>query len=278
MLYPDVNWGSSTQGQSYVSALKSTLSLQSVKENIKNYRPQILVLSGQPLSRPCLLDVGTLFTKNVGLLVCGHVVPVRASSCGNAKAHSISEVYLPRFIFRVLSAAVYLPRFICRGLSAAFYLPRFICCGIFAAFLLPRFICCGIFAAFYLPRFIFRGLSAAVYLQRFICRVLSAAVYLPRFICRVLSAAVYLPRFICRVLSAAVYLPSFSCIGLSAAVYLPRFICCSLFAAFYLHSYRVLNDSMLNVRDDLFMSILSSVFFLQNASSRTISIESFKTR
>ena len=36
----------------------------------------------------------------------------------------------------------------------------------------------------------------------------------------------------------------------------------------YLHSYRSLNDSMLNVRNDLFLSILA--FFPQNASSHTI--------
>ena len=51
----------------------------------------------------------------------------------------------------------------------------------------------------------------------------------------------------------------------------------ALSATFYQHSYRVLNDSMLNVRDGLFQSILA-FFFLQNASFRTISIESFKTR
>ena len=46
--------------------------------------------------------------------------------------------------------------------------------------------------------------------------------------------------------------------------------------AFYLHSYRVLNDSMLIVRDDAFCGKNASID--SNKSSRTISIESFKTR
>ncbi|KAK3849934.1 hypothetical protein Pcinc_043333 [Petrolisthes cinctipes] len=71
---PDVNWGSSTQAQTYVSALKSTLDLNMVEEHVKNYRPQLLVLSGEVRSRPPLLHLGHLLTKNISLLVCGHVI------------------------------------------------------------------------------------------------------------------------------------------------------------------------------------------------------------
>ena len=71
-----MNWGSSTQGQTYVSALKSTLDLASTEEHVKNYRPQILVLSGTPASRPPLIDFANLITKNISLLVCGHVLTV----------------------------------------------------------------------------------------------------------------------------------------------------------------------------------------------------------
>jgi len=41
----------------------------------KNFRPKILVLSGHPASRPALVDFAHLVTKNLSLLVCGHVVP-----------------------------------------------------------------------------------------------------------------------------------------------------------------------------------------------------------
>ncbi|XP_071543225.1 bumetanide-sensitive sodium-(potassium)-chloride cotransporter-like isoform X2 [Panulirus ornatus] len=71
---PDVNWGSSTQAQTYVSALKTTLDLNTVEEHVKNFRPQLLVLSGAPGSRPPLLDFAHSITKNISLLACGHVI------------------------------------------------------------------------------------------------------------------------------------------------------------------------------------------------------------
>ena len=56
------------------------------------------------------------------------------------------------------------------------------------------------------------------------------------------------------------------------------FYVCVLSAAFYLHSYRVLNDSMLIiVRDDAFAE-KTLVAIDKDKSSRTSSIESFKTR
>ncbi len=73
---PEVNWGSSTQAQSYNSALKSVQDLNYVEEHVKNYRPQILVLSGMPGSRPPLIDFTYLIIKNLSLMICGHVVKV----------------------------------------------------------------------------------------------------------------------------------------------------------------------------------------------------------
>jgi len=77
---PDVNWGSSTQAQSYNSALKSVQDLNSVEEHVKNYRPQVLVLCGMPGSRPPLIDFTSLIVKNLSLMICGHVVKVRITS------------------------------------------------------------------------------------------------------------------------------------------------------------------------------------------------------
>ena len=84
----------------------------------------------------------------------------------------------------------------------------------------------------------------------YVC-LLSAQFYLRSFICTVLSAQFYLRSFICAVLSAQFYLHSFICTVLSAQFYLRSFICTVLSAQFYLHSYRILNNSMLIVRDDL---------------------------
>lgn len=70
---PDVNWGSSTQAQTYKTALSSAYKLNNVPEHVKNYRPQILVLTGCPSSRLPLVDFAHHITKKISLLVCGHV-------------------------------------------------------------------------------------------------------------------------------------------------------------------------------------------------------------
>lgn len=70
---PDVNWGSTTQAQTYKNALLSVLQLNNVDEHVKNYRPQILVLAGTPNTRPILVDFANLLTKNLSLMICGHV-------------------------------------------------------------------------------------------------------------------------------------------------------------------------------------------------------------
>ncbi|KAF4526779.1 hypothetical protein B566_EDAN012319 [Ephemera danica] len=60
---PEANWGSSTQAQSYNTALKSMQELNTVEDHVKNYRPQILLLTGMPGSRPPLVDFANLITK-----------------------------------------------------------------------------------------------------------------------------------------------------------------------------------------------------------------------
>ncbi|XP_035236005.1 solute carrier family 12 member 2-like isoform X1 [Anguilla anguilla] len=70
---PDVNWGSSMQALTYHQALSHCLQLTSVEDHIKNFRPQCLVMIGYPNSRPALLNLVHAFTKNMGLLICGHV-------------------------------------------------------------------------------------------------------------------------------------------------------------------------------------------------------------
>uniref|UniRef100_A0A8C7RIU1 Solute carrier family 12 member 2 n=1 Tax=Oncorhynchus mykiss TaxID=8022 RepID=A0A8C7RIU1_ONCMY len=77
---PDVNWGSSTQALTYHQALTHSLHLSSVEDHIKNFRPQCLVMTGYPNSRPALLHLVHAFTKNVGLMICGHVRTVNLSN------------------------------------------------------------------------------------------------------------------------------------------------------------------------------------------------------
>ncbi|KAJ8343573.1 hypothetical protein SKAU_G00309020 [Synaphobranchus kaupii] len=68
---PDVNWGSSTQAVTFINAVNNTLTLSGVDDHVKNFRPQCMVLTGSPKTRPALLDIAHSFTKNYGLcLTC----------------------------------------------------------------------------------------------------------------------------------------------------------------------------------------------------------------
>ncbi|XP_037671953.1 solute carrier family 12 member 3 isoform X13 [Choloepus didactylus] len=71
---PEVNWGSSVQAGSYNLALSHSVGLNEVEDHIKNYRPQCLVLTGPPNFRPALVDFVGTFTRNVSLMICGHVL------------------------------------------------------------------------------------------------------------------------------------------------------------------------------------------------------------
>lgn len=94
---PDVNWGSTTQAQIYKTALQAVHQLNSVEDHVKNYRPQILVLSGNPSARPALVDFAHQLTKNISLLVCGHInnspLHQRIRNMLNYKANSWLKTY-----------------------------------------------------------------------------------------------------------------------------------------------------------------------------------------
>lgn len=47
-----------------------------VEDHVKNFRPQLLVLSGMTSARPSLIDFAQLITKNLSLLVCGNIIKV----------------------------------------------------------------------------------------------------------------------------------------------------------------------------------------------------------
>uniref|UniRef100_A0A3Q2DLS3 Solute carrier family 12 member 3 n=1 Tax=Cyprinodon variegatus TaxID=28743 RepID=A0A3Q2DLS3_CYPVA len=89
---PDVNWGSSVQASSYNLALNQCVGLNLVEDHVKNYRPQCLVLTGPPSSRPALLDLVNCFTKNLSLMMCGNVVTTGSSPSVLEKASSNRHV------------------------------------------------------------------------------------------------------------------------------------------------------------------------------------------
>jgi solute carrier family 12 sodium/potassium/chloride transporter 2 len=76
---PDANWGSSTQGQVFVSAVKAVHTLTETPDHVKNYRPKILVLTGNPAHRPALVDFANLITKKVSLLITAHIINDQSS-------------------------------------------------------------------------------------------------------------------------------------------------------------------------------------------------------
>ncbi|KAF7652791.1 hypothetical protein LDENG_00092220 [Lucifuga dentata] len=106
---PDVNWGSSTQALIYNQALTHSLNLTGVEDHVKNFRPQCLVLTGYPNSRPALLHLVHSFTKNVGLMVCGHVKTV--SRRPNFKELSQDFARCQRWLNKKRIKAFYTPVF-----------------------------------------------------------------------------------------------------------------------------------------------------------------------
>ncbi|KAG7270042.1 hypothetical protein CRUP_036869 [Coryphaenoides rupestris] len=70
---PEVNWGSSTQAVTFVSAVSNALSLSSVEDHVKNFRPQIMVLTGSARTRPALLDLAHSLSKTYGLCLTSEV-------------------------------------------------------------------------------------------------------------------------------------------------------------------------------------------------------------
>ncbi|RZC38431.1 bumetanide-sensitive sodium-(potassium)-chloride cotransporter, partial [Asbolus verrucosus] len=94
---PDVNWGSTTQAQIYTNALQAVHQLNIVEEHVKNYRPQILVLSGMPSARPALVDFAHLITKNQSMLSRLHqrvrnVLNYKANNW--LRAHKLKAFYM----------------------------------------------------------------------------------------------------------------------------------------------------------------------------------------
>ncbi|VDO96014.1 unnamed protein product [Heligmosomoides polygyrus] len=93
-LKPDVNWGTSTTAATYKHALNGVMKLTKDEPHVKNYRPQILVLSGAPHERPHLIQLAHSITRGTSLLVCGNVIAEKATELGQqlASARKIEEM------------------------------------------------------------------------------------------------------------------------------------------------------------------------------------------
>ncbi|KAI6230123.1 Solute carrier family 12 member 1 [Aphelenchoides fujianensis] len=78
-----------------MNALSSLQKLACSEIHVKNYRPQILLMSGNPASRVQLLDFAHSITKGDSLLLCAHVIPYeqndRMFSVLRTLGHEIEE-------------------------------------------------------------------------------------------------------------------------------------------------------------------------------------------
>lgn len=91
---PEVNWGSSSQAQTYSEALSSIQQLVHVEDHVKNYRPQILALTGHPASRPALVDFAYLICKKNSLLICANIMKGHQSSSDRSQTSKKAYQYL----------------------------------------------------------------------------------------------------------------------------------------------------------------------------------------
>uniref|UniRef100_A0A1I7ZZS8 AA_permease domain-containing protein n=1 Tax=Steinernema glaseri TaxID=37863 RepID=A0A1I7ZZS8_9BILA len=71
----EVNWGDTSQAHAYRNALVGLSKITNHADHVKNYRPQILLMTGNPASRPALVDFANSITKGDSLLISAHVVP-----------------------------------------------------------------------------------------------------------------------------------------------------------------------------------------------------------
>ncbi|CEF69408.1 Solute carrier family 12 member 1 [Strongyloides ratti] len=96
----NVNWGSSTEANRYRIALMELLKLSRHEEHVKNYRPQILVLTGNPIARQSLVDFTHAIMGGQNLMLCGHVVPyvssVSATACIRKLNSKMSDIIKER--------------------------------------------------------------------------------------------------------------------------------------------------------------------------------------
>lgn len=68
-----INWGSSNQTQQIKTVLKNIYKSNNIQYHVKNYLPNLIVLSGHPESRKKLVSFAHLITKNNGVQICVNV-------------------------------------------------------------------------------------------------------------------------------------------------------------------------------------------------------------
>lgn len=71
-----LNWGSSLQSQRIQDVIEHTYKANTIQYHVKNFLPNIIVLSGVPETRKKIVSLANLITKNNGLQMCVNVEKV----------------------------------------------------------------------------------------------------------------------------------------------------------------------------------------------------------
>jgi len=71
---PDVNWGPAADIFKTTYLIKNLYGLRKMKEHVKNYRPNYLVLVGDPDDNPEMIKFAEFLKKGRGLILCAQVV------------------------------------------------------------------------------------------------------------------------------------------------------------------------------------------------------------
>ncbi|KNC51205.1 Na-K-2Cl cotransporter 1 [Thecamonas trahens ATCC 50062] len=70
---PDVNWGSVNLARVYSRAVRANIALQAQEPHVKNWRPQVLLLTGDFAARLALVKLTAFFTEQ-GVLFLGNII------------------------------------------------------------------------------------------------------------------------------------------------------------------------------------------------------------
>mmetsp|Transcript_9502 Transcript_9502/g.12500 ORF Transcript_9502/g.12500 Transcript_9502/m.12500 type:complete len:920 (-) Transcript_9502:219-2978(-) len=71
---PDVNWGSAGQAWRYLSAVQNLHKLEQTKQHVKTFRPQYLVLCGNPQDRDHLIRFSSQLSEGSSAVIAGNVI------------------------------------------------------------------------------------------------------------------------------------------------------------------------------------------------------------
>jgi solute carrier family 12 (sodium/potassium/chloride transporter), member 2 len=90
---PNVSWGSAVEASKYRAALERMSKLETMKAHVKNFRPQLLVFSGELQQRKGLVAFSQYLRKSGGAIMYGNVLVADVSDIRSRATHEALERY-----------------------------------------------------------------------------------------------------------------------------------------------------------------------------------------